>query len=271
MAGGRSGEKQASRSRPGTLGRAGRPGRPTRPPSAPETDAQVWMARIRAPCGMASPPGGSSAGGRVGAGGGALPAGPGGGERCRRGRRGQLGTEAEGFILPREVRARPGCKARVHPMPFQRRQPPVPGSPQPGTAAGVTGSGGRPAAASPGLLRADAHQMPSACCPELLHQRRKAPPSLVTGGLSYGPVPLSGHAHSQSGPTDPQAHHPQGLCAKARGAVGRRGPCWASWRGLRARGSGGVRDQSYLALVEERGAPPGCGHILLGAVLFFMK
>ena len=132
-------------------------------------------------------------------------------ERCRRGRRGQLGTEAEGFILPREVRARPGCKACVHPMPFQRRQPPVPGSPQPGTAAGVTGSGGRPAAASPGLLRADAHQMPSACCPELLHQRRKAPPSLVTGGLSYGPVPLSGHAHSQSGPTDPQAHHPQGL------------------------------------------------------------
>lgn len=36
-------------------------------------------------------------------------------------------------------------------------------------------------------------------------------------------------------------------------------------------GSAGVRDQPYLALVEEREAPPCRGHIILGVVLFFMK
>lgn len=35
----------------GGLGQAGRRGRPTRLLSAPETDARLWMARIRAPCG----------------------------------------------------------------------------------------------------------------------------------------------------------------------------------------------------------------------------
>ena len=90
VAGGRSGEKQASRSRPGRAG----PGRPTwPPPSASEADAQLWMARIRAPCGM----GGWAGGGwRRGTACRAW-----GRERCRRGRRGQLGTEAVHFILPR--------------------------------------------------------------------------------------------------------------------------------------------------------------------------
>lgn len=122
------------------------------------------------------------------------------------------GTEALGLVLPRRIQGktrvwRPTCI--LCPSRGAAAHPRVPPTQRYFKGHQVLGAAG----CSPSQLPVSRHPSDAACvlpgAPAPALGRRLRP--WLQGELSYSPVPLSGHVHSQSGLTDPRAHHPQGL------------------------------------------------------------